>query len=193
MTNYCKTIIIGALNYNLEGTKMNNISHSHKVQINLCRALELSLIFFMLLLPLSCMYFIFLSDYNNEYLPLDVEVIEWTSADNIYFIVDNLVIFFVLLQMYNFCRGVRQGELFTSKRIKNVKYIGITLIIGYIINLFIRFFFDSSMDAWDSSYILMLIDELYSLQQLLLGGGILSLSYIFEKGSELKEENELVI
>ncbi|MEY0878611.1 DUF2975 domain-containing protein [Providencia manganoxydans] len=172
---------------------MNSVSHSHKAQINLCRAMELSLIFFMLLLPLSCMYFIFLSDYNNEYLSLDVEVIEWTSADNIYFIVDNLVIFFVLLQMYTFCRGVRQGELFTSKRIKNVKYIGITLIIGYIINFFIRIFFDSSMDEWNYSYILTLINELYNLQQLLLGGGILSLSYIFEKGSELKEENELVI
>lgn len=181
------------LNYNLEGTKMNNISHSHKVQINLCRALEFSLIFFMLLLPLSCMYFIFVPDYNNEYLPMDAVVIEWTSADNTYYIVDNLVIFFVLLQMYIFCRGVRQGEIFTSKRIKNAKYIGLTLIIGYIINLFIRIFFESSMDEFNSDYILILSNELYSLQQLLLGGGILSLSYIFEKGSELKEENELVI
>ncbi|MQC12496.1 hypothetical protein C4513_16760 [Morganella morganii] len=172
---------------------MNSISHSHKAQINLCRALEFSLIFFMLLLPLSCMYFIFLSDYNNEHLPLDAKLIEWTLADNTYYIVDNLVMFFVLLQMYIFCRGVRQGELFTNKRIKNVKHIGLTLIIGYILNLFIRVFFESSMDEWNSSYMLTLSNELYSLQQLLLGGGVLSLSYIFEKGSILKQENELVI
>ena len=169
---------------------MDKVSHSHKVQVRLCRIMEFTLIILIFSLPLSCLYFLYLPEYNGKYTPLNAE---WMQSETIYFIVDNLVITFVLLQMYVFCKGVRKGELFTNKRIKNVKYIGLTLVIGYILNILIRLFFESSSDDWNSSYVLMVSNELYSLQQLLLGAGILSLSYIFDKGRELKEENELVI
>ncbi|RXN69657.1 DUF2975 domain-containing protein [Providencia rettgeri] len=172
---------------------MNNISHSYKVQIKLCRVMEFSLIFLMFLLPLSCAYCLLLPRFYDDSLPIDAIVVEWTSADNIYFIVDNLIIFFVLFQMYIFCKGVRQGQLFTSERIKNIKYIGLFIVIGYILKLFIRAFFESSIDELNTDYILVFSNELDSFQELLLGGGLLSLSYIFDKGRELKEESELVI
>lgn len=175
---------------------MKHLSHSYKIQTRLCYAIEILLVFIMLSLPLVCLYLLFLSSGIYQSLPEDVEIISWTSGDNILFIIDNFVIFLVLLQMYFFCKGIRLGELFTKERIKNVKCIGLILVIGYIINLSIRTFWISSTDvwnAWDTNYLLKLSDELYNIQQLLLGGGLLSLSYIFDKGRELKEENELII
>ncbi|MGF7483972.1 DUF2975 domain-containing protein [Providencia sp. SP181] len=172
---------------------MRNFSHSHKIQVRLCLTLEATLLFLMFALSVVCAYLLFWSGSNNQFFPQDAKIIEWTSGDSLYFIVDNLVIILVLFQMYLFCRGVRNGNVFTKSRIRNVKCIGLILVIGYIANLYIRTFFDSILDEWNSDYISIISTELYSLQQLLLGAGVFSLSYIFEKGKELKEENELVI
>ncbi|HHQ6627933.1 TPA: DUF2975 domain-containing protein [Serratia fonticola] len=173
---------------------MKVISHSHKVQVRLCRGMEIMLLFLMAALPIVCSYLLFWSGSDDgQSLSFDAEMIEWTSGDNLHFIVDNLVTFLVLLQMFIFSKDVRKGELFTKKRIRNVRCIGLILVLGYFLTLFIRVFFDSSLDEWKSDYLSTASEELYSLQQLLLGGGLLSLSYIFEKGKELEEERELVI
>ncbi|WP_413504376.1 DUF2975 domain-containing protein [Serratia grimesii] len=172
---------------------MKAISHSHKVQLRLCWGMEIMLLFLMVTLPVVCGYLLFWSGSSSQPFSFDTQIIEWTSGDNVHFIVDNLVTFLVLLQIFIFSKGVRKGELFTKKRIKNVKHIGLILVVGYFFTLFIRAFFDSSIDMWNSDYLSIASTELYSLQQLLLGGGLLSLSYIFEKGKELEEERELVI
>ncbi|OKB68023.1 hypothetical protein BHU62_03265 [Serratia marcescens] len=171
---------------------MRVISHSHKVQIRLCRGMEIMLLFLMGTLPVVCGYLLFWPASDGQSFSFDTEI-EWTSGDNITFIVDNLVTFLVLLQMFIFSKGIRNGELFTKKRIRNVRNIGLILVLGYCFTLFIRIFFDSSLDEWNTDYVSVASSELYSLQQLLLGWGVLSLSYIFEKGKELEEERELVI
>ncbi|MGF7484007.1 DUF2975 domain-containing protein [Providencia sp. SP181] len=172
---------------------MRNVSHSHKIQVRLCLILESTLLFLMFTLPIVCAYLLFWSGSDNQYFPQDAKVIEWTSGDNLYFIIDNLVIFLVLFQMYLFCRGVRNGNVFTKSRIRNIKYIGLILVIGYIANVYIRTFFDSMLDEWNSDYLSIISTELYSLQQLLLGVVILYLSCIFEKVNKWKEKNGLVI
>ncbi|WP_017891213.1 DUF2975 domain-containing protein [Serratia sp. S4] len=172
---------------------MKVISHSHKVQVRLCRGMEIMLLFLMAALPIVCGYLLFWSGSEGQSLLFDAEMIQWTSGDNLHFIFDNLVTFLVLLQMFIFSKDVRKGELFTKKRIRNVKCIGLILVLGYFLTLFIRMFFDSSLDEWKLDYLSIASQELYSLQQLLLGGGLLSLSYIFEKGKELEDERDLVI
>ncbi|HEJ0404581.1 TPA: DUF2975 domain-containing protein [Serratia marcescens] len=166
-------------------------SISHKVQVRLCWAMEAILIFLMLTLPLVCAWF-WLGSYE-QYLPLGAEIIGSTSGDNLHYLIDNLVTFFVLCQMFIFSRGVRKGKLFTKKRIRNVRNIGLILVVGYCFNLFIRAFFDSSTDQWNADNMSIISTELYHLQQLLLGGGLFSLSYIFEKGKELEDERKLVV
>lgn len=172
---------------------MNPLSHSRKIHIRLCRCLEIILLFLMGTLPVTCSYLLFYSGEDNPSFPPDADIIEWTLGDNLSFIIDNLVIFFVLLQMLMFSKGVRKGELFTKSRIRNIKGIGLALVLGYSLNLFARVFFDFATDEWNTDFLSFTNTELYSLQQLLLGGGVLSLSFIFEKGRMLEEESELVI
>ena len=171
---------------------MKVTSHSHKVHIRLCRGMELMLLLLMASLPIVCGYLLFWPTSGDQPFSLGSEI-EWTYGDNITFIVDHLVIFLLLTQMFIFSKGIRNGELFTKKRIVNVRNIGLILVLGYFFDLFIRIFFDSSLDEWNSEHVFVVSAELYSLQQLLLGWGVLSLSYIFGKGKELEEERELVI
>ncbi|MDT0204633.1 MULTISPECIES: DUF2975 domain-containing protein [Serratia] len=172
---------------------MNTLSHSRKIHIRLCRCLEIILLFLMGTLPVMCGYLLFYFGEDTSSFPPDAGIIRSTLGDNLSFIIDNLVIFFVLLQMFMFSKGVRKGELFTKSRIKNIRDIGLALTLGYSFNLFFRVFFDSATDKWNADFLSVVNTELYSLQQLLLGGGVLSLSFIFEKGRMLEEESELVI
>lgn len=174
---------------------MKTMNSPLKALTRLCFFMELLLLISMVLIPLACAYFLYWPFGSTQDVPLPafVEDPAWATNNNILFVFDNIVIFLVLLQIWFFFRGVRKGELFTWKRISNTRYIGLTLVLAYFMSLIFRIMTGFFHYDYRGDYIFMVSTELYGLLQLLLGAGLIALSYILEQAKKLKDEQDLVI
>lgn len=161
----------------------------------LCYCMELLLLIAMLMLPIVCTWVLFypVDSMEDGPWPPYIEDAAWIMKENILFLFDNTAIFLVLLQVLFFFRGVRKGELFTIKRIYNTRHIGMTLVLAYFLSLVFRISMGFFYYEYRGDYMFIVSSELYGLLQLVLGAGLIMLSYILEQAKALKDEQDLVI
>ncbi|WP_058911955.1 DUF2975 domain-containing protein [Entomohabitans teleogrylli] len=171
------------------------LTHHRKTLVKLCWFMEILLLLAMVIVPVQCIFFLYSSaeQMTGEVLYPLAQQADWIVKENVLFVFDNIVIFLVLLQIYFFFSGVRHGELFTRKRIRNTRYIGFTLVFGYLFSLAFRYATGLLFYEYHDSYLFMVSVELYGLLQILLGTGLIALSCILEQAKELKDEQDLVI
>ena len=167
----------------------NMLSAPHKKLVRLCFGMEVMLLLCLATLPVVCIFWLFLPFHvGTEDGQLQEGV--WDIRGSTLFILDSLVIFLVLLQMQFFVKGVRHGELFSMKQVRNIRYTGLTLVSGYCLCLVVRTLTEP-LFGYDT--LTLVSTELDSLLQLLTGAGLLALSGIFEQARVLHDEQELVI
>lgn len=161
--------------------------------VKLCLGMEAILVFSLMAFPFVYAYWLcapFLDAAGDRL----VQEYVLSTRDILQSILDLLVIFPVLLQMLFFFRGVRRGQLFTLQRVRNARNIGLAFVIGYVLSMAVRTVTEPPFwEGVDYSMMALISMEVYSLQQLLLGTGLLVLSYILEKATVLSDEQELVI
>lgn len=168
---------------------MTILSAAQKKMVRLCFGMEVMLLLALGTLPAVCVFWLFL-----PFLVVtgDGQLQEgaWDTRESTLFILDSLVIFLVLLQMQFFVKGVRHGELFSPKRVRNIRHTGLILVSGYCLCLAVRTLTEP-LFGYDPLTLVSI--ELDSLLQLLTGTGLLALSGIFEQARMLHDEQELVI
>lgn len=173
--------------------KANMMPAQQKKLHRLCVAIEVILLLLLVTFPIvSCSWLFIPFLVVSEDGQLQDGVL--SIAEILDIILDTLVIFLVLLQMLIFVRGVRRGELFTSKQVRTVRNTGLIFMSGYFLNLAVRtlpntpFGEDLSYDSLTLASI-----ELYSIRQFLLGIGLFAMSCILEKARVINDEQKLII
>ncbi|RSB21710.1 DUF2975 domain-containing protein [Enterobacter cloacae] len=167
----------------------NMLPAPHKKLVRLCFGIEVMLLLSLATLPVVCVFWLFLP---FQVITEDGRLQEgvWDIREGALFSLDSLVIFLTLLQMRFFVKGVRHGELFSIKRVRNIRHTGLTLVSGYCLCLAVRTLTEP-LFGYDT--LTRVSTELDSLLQLLAGAGLLALSGIFEQARVLHDEQELVI
>lgn len=167
----------------------NMLSAPQKKRSLLCLGMEIMLLLSLATLPVVCIFWLFLP---FHVVTEDGQLLEgvWDIRECTLFILDSLVVFLVLLRMQFFVKGVRYGELFSLKQVRNIRHAGLILVSGYGLGLAVRTLAEP-LSGFDT--LILISMELDSLLQLLTGSGLLALSSIFEQGRVLHDEQELVI